>query len=785
MPERALHPVSPRGIVITGAAATASLGVDAESIWRAVLAGRCGIGPLSEVESPLPPGSVGGQAAALPREYCPSLPREARYLRWTVEHALRDAGLQPGAPYAASRRCALLGTTLHGMRAGGRFLRSGSIAELNSFLASATSRLALDGLGIEGGAVTTCSACSSSLGAIALGVTLLESGQADVVIAGGYDAISEYAWAGFNSLRLIASGPLRPFCRGRQGMKVAEGYGIVVLERAESAARRGATVRARLAGWGESADAHHLTQPHPQGDGALAAMRQALQRAAMSASDLNMVAAHATGTPDNDGAEFQALSRLLGEHLPRVPVVPFKSFLGHTLGGAGAVELVMSCMALRDQRVPGCPNIDPLDIEYPGLNIPTGNPTDRNVACTLNTSLGFGGANTCIVLTASNHPAVSPSSEEPASAAPSAPPSAWITGIGIVLPGAVGHAAFVEWATRQDSSGQVPRPSTIDDAAMGEYLNVRRARRLSQYVKFSLAAATMAARDAQLSDDHERLAAAGAILGTMHGSASFCFDYYSQIIAEGALAANPVLFAEGVPNAAAAHLSTTLGLKGACQTIIGSRTAGLDALALAAMRVRTGATDTVLVVAAEAPCQIVDQAYMANGLAAVEVATARGRGGWGGSAQRGFISGFGSVAFVVESSRAATARGVMPYARVMDHAWASSPSQRRGGPAAAVVSVASRLTGQGQRPGRVIGSACGTWIDRAEQVGSRRAGITIQRGSVHRCFGELFSVSPLLEIATELIGGPRGEQFSTLCTDWSGAASAVTFERLDRRLGGV
>ncbi|MBC7835818.1 MAG: hypothetical protein H7Y88_12080 [Phycisphaerales bacterium] len=768
MSEPGRSPDPRAGVVITGVAAATSLGTDAESTWRGVLSGRCGMGPMPDVESTLPQESVGGQATGLPGEYYPHLPREARYLRWTVEHALRDAGVDAGKHYPASRRLAMLGTTLHGIRAGGRFLRSGNLAELNSLLAGETSRLTLDRLGIEGGALTTCSACSSSLGAVALGVTILESGQADLVIAGGYDAISEYAWAGFNSLRLIADGPLRPFCRGRQGMKIAEGYGIVVLERAESAGRRGAAVRARLAGWGESADSHHLTQPHPHGEGALAAMLQALGRAGVRAEDIGMVAAHATGTPDNDGAEYQALSKLMGDDLPRVPIVGFKSFLGHTLGGAGAVELVMSCMALRDQRVPACPNVDPADIEYPGLNVATGKSTEQTVSCTLNTSLGFGGANTCIVLTDGRR-----EQGRHASGHSSVPgPSAWITGVGIVLPGAIGHAAFVERATRRDLSGRLGRAESIDDAELGDYLNARRARRLSEYVKFTLAAATMAVRDSRVAEDPQSLTTASAILGSMHGSASFCYDYYAQIIAEGALAANPVLFAEGVPNAAAAHLSATLGIKGACQTIIGSRTVGIDALALGALRVRSGAVDTVVVVAAEAACEIVDRAYKASGLQSCEATVASEQG------QSGFRRGIGGVAFVVESSRAAAARSALPYASVLESTWASPHAPQRGGPAAAVKSALSRLS----EPGRVIGSACNTWVDRAEQLGMRRAGLVGERGWMHDHFGELLSVSPLAALARELIGDPVEARCSILCTDWSGAASAVTIERLDRRL---
>ncbi len=756
------------GIVITGIAAAASLGVTAEAVWNAMLAGKCGMGPMPEVESELPPGNVGGQVADLPADYCPALPREARYLRWTVEHALADAGLVGGGGVQAVRVCAVLGTTLHGIRAGGRFLRSGDIRHLRAFSSSATARLALRDLNVEGGVTTTCSACSSSLGAIALGVTLLESGQADVVIAGGYDAISEYAWGGFNALRLIAPGPLRPFCVGREGMKIAEGYGIVVLERAGEASRRGWAIRAHLSGWGESADAHHLTQPHPQGEGALAAMRQALGRAGVEPRQLAMVAAHATGTPDNDASEFQALSRLFGDDLPRVPVVGFKSFLGHTLGGAGAVELVMSCLAMRDGRVPACPNVEPGAVEFPGLRVASGRTESQQLGCTLNTSLGFGGANTCVVLS-------KPEGNDAAAGAsrPSAPrPQAWITGIGIVLPGAVGPAAFVKRARQSHYAEPPGHCGQLDDAAIVEYLNVRRARRLSKYVKFTLAAATMAVRDAGLQDHPTRLASANAILGSAHGSACFCLEYYSQIIAEGALAANPVMFAEGVPNAAAAHLSTGLGVRGACQTIIGSRTAGLDALALAALRVQGGAAETVIVVAAEEPCEVVRRAYVSFGLESSVAGSS--------AAHEGFTSSCGGVAFIVESSSAAGARGVVPYASLLGSA--SAQATRFAGPAGAVASAVLRLAPSAASAGALVGSACGTWVDRAEQLGLRRAGLMEACDSVHDRFGEVFSVTPLVGIAAQLANAASGARFTSLCTDWSGAATAAQFEVLERRL---
>ena len=341
-------------VVISGAGLVTPLGLSREATWEAVRAGKCGLGLLPAIEQELPPGSTGGQAPDLPELSDANQPREVRYLRRAIADALKDAGVDPASTYSPSRCGVMLGTTLHGMRAAGKFLRGNEHRFLSDFLAGATLRDAMIDVPFTGFSATGCSACSSSLGSIALGVSLLRSGQLDLVIAGGYDTISEYVYAGFNSLRLVAPGPLRPFTKDRQGMKLAEGYGIVVLERAEDAESRGIKPLATILGYGESADAHHLTQPHPQGEGAARAISAALASAGLTPADIDLIAAHATGTPDNDAGEYAALSRVFGDDLPRVPVIAFKSHLGHTLGGAGAVELILSALCMRDQIVPGC-----------------------------------------------------------------------------------------------------------------------------------------------------------------------------------------------------------------------------------------------------------------------------------------------------------------------------------------------------------------------------------------------------------------------------------------------
>ncbi len=748
-------------VVITGIGLATSLGLDVAATWEGIRQGRVGLGSMSEMESALPPGAMGGQALDLPVSFWPTLPREARYLRWVIEHALREVDVKGGG-YPPERCATILGTTLHGIRAGGRFLRTHDPAELRHFLAGSLTRAAIQGLGLEGFSGTTCSACSSSLGAIALGVSLLQAGQADLVVAGGYDAVSEYAWAGFNSLRLVASQSVRPFAKHRQGMMVAEGYGVVVLERAAGARRRGATVMAAVDGWGESADAHHLTQPDPRGTGAARAMRAAMDRARVGPGDISMIAAHATATPDNDAAEYAAFHDMFGDTLASIPVVGFKSYLGHTLGGAGAVELILSTCAMRSGRVPPCATVEQHDVEFAGLVVAPPGGLEKRITHTLNTSLGFGGANTCIILGRGSQDraaqVVSPL------ATPRESPEVWITGCGMILPGITGVSMLMDRLRMLDGP-VVPRGASISHEQLGAVPNVKRVRRLSPCVKFMLASVSLAIKHADLESDAHRLALASAILASTHGSPGYCAEYYSQIVRDGVLSANPMLFAEGVPNAAAAHVSTTFGIQGACQTIIGSRTAGLDALGLAAMRIRTGANQTVIVGAAEESHECLDRAY----------------GHFDPRENRGDHAGFfispGSVALVVESSVSAQARGAKPLARIGNYASLSPSRTVRDGVACGVAFDASaRVLRQVRASGVVLGSGNHTWIDRSEALAVRGSpGMTLAPPLLERV-GDLFAAGPLLAIVHAIAQGLRSPTTS-LCTDFAGTAAAVVIDK--------
>jgi 3-oxoacyl-[acyl-carrier-protein] synthase II len=716
-------------VVISGIGLAASLGISAEEVWRGILQSRSSIGVMPALESAPPIDAGGYQAADLPADFASVLPREARYLRWTIQQALADARATNVIAFKPDRCGIVLGTTLHGMRGGGAFLRSGDFKYLRDFLAGNTLAAAAEGLGFAGETLTTCSACSSSLASIALAVTLLESDRLDLVVAGGYDTVSEYAYAGFNSLRLVAAGPLRPFARNRQGMKLGEGYGIIVLERAADAARRGISPLAVILGCGESSDAHHLTQPHPQGAGAAAAIANALADAQIDRGEIGLVAAHATGTPDNDAGEYHAYSAVFGDSLKRVPVVAFKSHLGHTLGGAGAVELILSALALRDQIIPTTVGTEPADVEFADLRLVSGEPRRAAVQTTVNTSLGFGGANACVVLALRNRKRWTDRAITPCEVC--------ISGIGVVLPEAVGNDAFIRRlnalsASITADSGSIPESNYV------HLLNARRVRRMSEYVKLTLAAANLAFADAGVREDVAFAAACPAILGSTHAGAAYCVSYYQQIVREGMAAANPMLFAEGVPNAAAAHLSLMLGLKGLCQTIIGTRTAGLDALRMAFLRIASGRWDRAVVSAAEEFVPLVNSAYASCQLHA----PAATRGPFAG--EHGFAIGCGAVTLVLESREALERRNGKSRGSVTACAGATLR------PNHAPQDIARLLRAIGQ-PKHLISSADGTWVDQLEAAAIARESPGAIVSSLAGYFPETFSVGPLAAAAAVLL----------------------------------
>ena len=250
---------------------------------------------------------------------------------------------------------------------------------------------------IRGPVTIISNACASGANAIGHAFRLVKYGRHQRAIAGGYDALSQVVFAGFDSLQALTTQlPPRPFDLNRDGLALGEGAAVVTLETLETALERGANIIAEIVGYGASTDIHHLTQPHPEGDAALRSMSEACKEAGLNPSDIGYVNSHGTGTPKNDAAEGRAIQRWAGSHVSDLRVSSTKAAIGHLLGGAGAVEAVISLMALKGQWLP------------PTLSVKTPDPVctfdlvreprDAPLSRVLTNSFGFGGANATLIL---------------------------------------------------------------------------------------------------------------------------------------------------------------------------------------------------------------------------------------------------------------------------------------------------------------------------------------------------------------------------------------------------
>jgi 3-oxoacyl-[acyl-carrier-protein] synthase II len=396
--------------LVTGMGMTTPLGADVESTWRALLAGESRVSILDDEWAADLPVKMACRAYQDPAEVLSGA--ETRRMDRCQQFALvaaRQAWADCGAPDVDPDRFAVvIGTGIGGglttiaqydkiIAHGSRRVSPFTIQMLMPNGAAAA--VALE-LGARGGAHAPMSACASGAEAIALGLALLRSGRADIVLAGGTEAcvgqLSIAAFARMGALSERAHEPQaasRPFDTARDGFVLAEGGATIVLERAEHARARGARAYARLAGAGMSCDARDMTNPHSEGQ--VRAIKEAMATADLGPSDIEYVNAHATGTPAGDGVEARAVIEAVGNH-PLVTAT--KSSTGHMIGGAGAVEAIFTVLSLRDSVIPATRN---LDSQAPDIkvNVVTGTPHKAAVNAALSNSFGFGGHNVTLAIT--------------------------------------------------------------------------------------------------------------------------------------------------------------------------------------------------------------------------------------------------------------------------------------------------------------------------------------------------------------------------------------------------
>ncbi|GAA1896890.1 beta-ketoacyl-ACP synthase II [Streptantibioticus ferralitis] len=407
-----------RTVVVTGIGATTPLGGDSASTWEALLAGRSGVTPLEQEWAADLPVRIAAQIAVEPTEVLPrplarKLDRSAQFALIAAREAWADAGFSGKAGDEPAVDPDRLGTVVASGIGGvttllGQYdvLREQGFRKVSPHTVpmlmpnSPSANVSIE-FNARAGTHTPVSACASGAEAIGYAIEMIRTGRADVVVAGGTEAaVHPLPIAAFANMMAMSKnnddpqGASRPYDVARDGFVMGEGSGIVVLESAEHAAKRGARVYCEAIGQGISADAHHIAQPEPTGRGISGALTNLLDNSDLKPAEIAHINAHATSTPLGDVGELRALRAVFGDDIDHMAVSATKSMTGHLLGGAGGVETVATVLALHNRIAPPTINVDNLDPEV-DANIVRGEarPLPEGTIVALNDSFGFGGLN--------------------------------------------------------------------------------------------------------------------------------------------------------------------------------------------------------------------------------------------------------------------------------------------------------------------------------------------------------------------------------------------------------
>jgi 3-oxoacyl-[acyl-carrier-protein] synthase II len=400
-------PREPHRVVVTGAGIITALGLGWKANAEGFRAGktafrqvtlfdvsrqRCKIAAEIDLPTKTPIGHLSQRSQR-------RLTRGSRMLLHAGFEAWNQSGWEP-----SEKLPIILGTTGCGAEAGESFFRD-AVAQNRIRATHPTQTVAYQGqkqaldlaeaLGCGGPLTIISNACASGSNAIGHAWELVRSGQSPRALAGGYDALGQLVFGGFDSLQALSQTPCRPFDAARNGLTLGEGAAVIALETLDSARARNAEILAEIIGYGATTDVHHLTQPHPQGDAALAAMQEACASAKINPSEIAYANAHGTATIHNDASEAIALKRLRADSISALQVSSTKASIGHLLGAAGAVEAVICLMSLRGQWLPPQTCVETADpaCEFKLVR----EATDSRLDIALSNSFGFGGANASLI----------------------------------------------------------------------------------------------------------------------------------------------------------------------------------------------------------------------------------------------------------------------------------------------------------------------------------------------------------------------------------------------------
>jgi 3-oxoacyl-[acyl-carrier-protein] synthase II len=617
---------------VTGLGLVTPLGVGVEATWARLVRGDRGIQPITLFDTEGQRVRIAGEVEHV-RVPPQGWSRTSAMAATAAEEAIRAAGID----VRGARVGLVVGETTGGMFETEQLLgrlhaepeRREVLAEMLAHPLTATGDRLDERLGPFARVRTLASACSSGANAVVVAAAWLLADEVDVVVAGGSDGLCRLTLSGFNALGALDAEPCRPFDRRRRGTSLGEGAGFLVLERADRARARGAVPVAELAGWALGSEAHHITNPAPDGAVVADLITRALARAGLSPADLDYVNAHGTGTPLNDPMEAAALARALGPEVARVPVSSSKAQIGHTLGAAGAIEAAITALVVARHTLVPTAGLDQPDPAIALVHVPHVGRAVPRVRAALSSAFGFGGMDTVLVFR-----------EADAGERRADPPAETPVVTAAAVFGACGLVGTEGCATLADR--RHPPETRLEPDA---HLDAMRARRLDRAAQLGAVAAQHALAEAGASEGRT-----GVVLGSAFGNVDGSAAFMHRIFDRGARSASPAEFPNLVPSSPVGHVSIYLGLRGPALATADLASSGESAFVEATQLVRAGEAARIVAGASEPRSDIVERVL--GGLFAHA------------ASQAGAVRCEVAAAIVVEAEREARARGARVRARI-------------------------------------------------------------------------------------------------------------------------
>lgn len=551
-------------VLITGSGIVSAIGIGKQETLHSLRKGHSGIGPIRHLQTmhkDLPTGEV--RLTNTQMHQMLDIPLDRVTSRTTLMGilAMREALAEAGIDAINSRMALVSGTTVGGMDIteqyfGEMLTDDAHLSVLRSHDCGSSSEGIADYFGIPHHQVYTLStACSSAANALIMGARLIETGRADMVIAGGSESLSRFHLNGFNTLMILDKEPCRPFDETRVGLNLGEGAAFIVLESTSSASRRQVKPVAILSGYGNACDAYHQTASSPNGEGAYKAMNEALTRAHLQPRDIQYVNAHGTGTPNNDQSESHALQRIFGQEMP--PVSSTKSMTGHTTSASGSIESVICLLALQHQFIPA--NVGWHTAMTDGI-VPTQGQEQAQLQHVMCNSFGFGGNDSSIVLSNVGKD-FSMTSEQPTNS--------------------IKKKVYVRSLVSVS-----PTDELLDCSA---FIPKMEARRLCRLLKAAIYTSMTAMQEANL------LCPGAIIIGTAYGMMENSEKFLLQMCQEGEEMLKPTLFMQSTHNTIAGQLAIRTQCHGYNVTYTQGNRSLECALLDAVMQLEEGVVTNVLV----------------------------------------------------------------------------------------------------------------------------------------------------------------------------------------------